>query len=46
MVIFEAKGSKQAEKVFTQQLVDDNESMQKQMQKRAVVIDADAFSYL
>jgi len=46
MVVFQAKGKEQAESVFNQKLEEDNESMMREMKKRAVVIDADAFSYL
>jgi magnesium-transporting ATPase (P-type) len=46
MTIFGAKGAEEASKRFTKNLVDDNETMMKDLRKRAIVIDADALLYL
>jgi len=46
MVVFEVKGAKQAEERFTDEFVRDNQSMIEEMKKRAIVIDAEALSYL
>lgn len=46
MIIFEAKGKEGAEKLFTDELVANNESMMSELKKRAIVIDADALSFL
>ena len=46
MVIFQAQGDEEAEKVFTRDLVENNEYMLKELKKRAIVIDAYALSFL
>ena len=46
MVIFEAKGSVAAEKLFNDELVKTNQSLLSELRKRAIVIDADALSFL
>jgi len=46
MIIFQAQGAHEAQKVFTEELVEDNESMMRELKKRAVVIDASALTFL
>lgn len=46
MVIFQAQGSKEAEKLFTEELVRNNQNMMEELRKRAVIFDAEALTFL
>lgn len=46
MVIYQAQGPVEAKERFTQNLVEDNESLMRELKPRAIVFDSGALSYL
>lgn len=46
MILFEAQGAKGAEKLFTPDLVKNNELLMEELKSRAVIFDAEALTYL
>ena len=46
MILFEAQGAKEAEKLFNDELVKNNESLMEELKNRAVIFDAEALTFL
>lgn len=46
MIIYRAKGKEEAAKEFNEERVKDNEDLMREMRKRAIIMDADALSFL
>lgn len=46
MILFEAQGSKAAEKLFNQELEHQNKILMEDLKKRAIIFDAEALTFL